>query len=48
MVGFYRSGSISVEDLKAMCKKLGVPISQTDIQDLLREWVSTIIVGQNI
>ena len=36
-VGIFRSGSVSVEDLKAMCKKFGIPIDDGQIQGLLRE-----------
>lgn len=32
-----RSGSISVEDLKAMCKKFDIPIGRGQIQSLLKE-----------
>lgn len=32
-----RSGSISVEDLKVMCDKLGVPININEVQNLLKE-----------
>ena len=33
----YRSGSITVDELKAVCAELGTPITEKEIASLLKE-----------